>query len=505
MELTFMQRVTQNIMRWLGSKQFFYIVLAFFALEALWVAFSAVYPMAFDEEFHLGIIKIYSEHWLPFLTEQPANADMYGALATDPSYLYHYLMSFPYRLIALITDSQAAQVIFLRILNIGLFGLGLVLFRKVLLRAKTSPVLTHTAILLLVLIPIVPLLAGQINYDNALLPMLAWICLLVFSLTEQIQARKVNMQTIALLVIVVLLTSLIKYAFLPMAVAVGLFLVVIGFRAYRGKWKQLQASLRSSYRKLGQRAKVWLFVGLAVSGGLFIQRYGMNAVNYGTPLPDCSAVIGVDACMSYGPWARNFLYEADPTRPEVSSNPVAFTWTWLQGLHYRLFFMITGPSGSYVNYPPAPLPSAAAIVIGLFGVLALLFYWRQTLLGRPFLIFLLFLSALYVASLWYENYTGFLETDEPVAINGRYLVPVLLPMVAVFGRALVVAFRQWPAALRTWAVLGAIALFLQAGGVFSFILRSDVSWYWPNSAVQSVNENAQKVLDPVIFQGPKHY
>lgn len=500
-----MQRVTQNITGWLGSKRFFYIVLAFFALESLWIAFSAAYPMAFDEEFHFGIIKIYSEHWLPFLTEQPANADMYGALATDPSYLYHYVMSFPYRLIALITDNQAAQVILLRLINIGLFGLGLVLFRKVLLKIKTPPMLTHTALLLLVLIPIVPLLAGQINYDNVLLPMLAWICLLVFALTEQIQARKVHLQTLVLLIIAILLTSLVKYAFLPMAVAVGLYLAVIGFRAYRGKWRQLQASLRSSHDKLGQRAKVLLLVGLVVSGGLFVQRYGMNVVNYGTPLPDCSAVIGVDACMSYSPWARNFLYEADKVNKDVDPNPLAFTWTWLQGLHYRLFFMITGPDGSYVNYPPAPLPSATAIVIGLFGLTALLFYWRQVLLGRPFLIFLLFLSLLYVASLWYENYTGFLETGEPVAINGRYLVPVLLPMVAVFGRALVVAFEKWPAAARTWAAVGAIVLFLQAGGVFSFILRSDDEWYWPSTTVQSMNENAQKVLDPVIFQGPKHY
>jgi hypothetical protein len=36
--------------------------LIFFVLEGLWIACSAVYPMAFDEEFHFGLIKVYSHH-----------------------------------------------------------------------------------------------------------------------------------------------------------------------------------------------------------------------------------------------------------------------------------------------------------------------------------------------------------------------------------------------------------------------------------------------------------
>lgn len=506
MEVTFMQQITSKIIAVLGSRRFFYVVLGFFVLESLWVALSAMYPMAFDEDFHFGIIKIYGEHWLPFLIEQPPNADAYGALATDPSYLYHYVMSFPYRLFALFTDSQAAQVIFLRVLNIGLFAAGLILFRKVLLRAQASPVLAHTAIALLVLIPIVPLLAGQINYDNALMPLLAWICLLVFALTDQLRARRPSVQTLALFVIALLLVSLIKYAFLPMAVAAGVFLLIVAYRSFKGRWQRFSKALQTSYHKLATHTKTWLLVGLVVAGGLFAQRYGLNTINYGTPLPDCAAVIGVDSCMSYGPWARNYLYEAEKNdlQIDVNPNPLAFTWTWLQGLHYRLFFMINGPQGGHLNYPPVPLPSATAIVIGLFGALGLLWYWRQVLLGRPYLIFLLFLSVLYVGSLWHENYTGFLETGEPVAINGRYLIPVLLPMAAVFGRALVVALKPWPA-MKTASAAVAILLFLQAGGVFSFILRSDTDWYWPNNVVNAVNEGAQKILDPIIFQGPKQY
>src|SRR5689334_14996904 len=103
----------------LSSRRFYLVVIGFFALESVWVALSSRYPMAFDEDFHFGIIKIYAHHWLPFLSGQPASANAYGALAADPSYMYHFLMSFPYRIAAFFTDSQAAQVIILRFLNIG--------------------------------------------------------------------------------------------------------------------------------------------------------------------------------------------------------------------------------------------------------------------------------------------------------------------------------------------------------------------------------------------------
>src|ERR1700689_5557788 len=114
----------------LGSKWFFWIILVVFILSAAWIALSAVYPQAFDENFHFGLIQTYSHYWLPFLSSQPPHANAYGAVARDPSYLYHYLMSFPYRLIALFIHGQTGQVIALRFINIGFFSAGLILFRR---------------------------------------------------------------------------------------------------------------------------------------------------------------------------------------------------------------------------------------------------------------------------------------------------------------------------------------------------------------------------------------
>ena len=85
--------------------------MALFVLQAAWIALSGRYPMAFDENFHLGIIRLYAHHISPFWSGQPAGANAFGAVARDPSYLYQYLMSFPYRLVSIFTSSQTAHVL----------------------------------------------------------------------------------------------------------------------------------------------------------------------------------------------------------------------------------------------------------------------------------------------------------------------------------------------------------------------------------------------------------
>jgi hypothetical protein len=379
----------------------------------------------------------------------------------------------------------------------------LVLFYKLLLRAGSSRLVANTALALFVLIPIVPLLAGQINYDNLLLPLVAWTCLLVLRLHEQLQARMFSVQTVAVLLIVCMLASLVKYAFLPIAMAVAIFVGVQVWRAFRGHNRQLRVVLQQSYRTLSTRAKASLLVLLVLSAGLFVQRYGVNVISYHTPLPACDAVLSTDECLAYGPWARNYRYAHD--KLAVDTNPAAYTWAWLQGMHYRLFFTVNGPKSDYVSYPPVPLPSAAAIILTITGSLALLFYWRKLFAGHEFLAFLLLLAVLYCAVLWINNYSDFVATGRPVAVNGRYLLVVLLPLAAVFSRALQLAAQRWATVVTPWMALAAVLLILQGGGVFSFILRSDAGWDWPNSAVVHANNGARHILQPLIFEGNKFY
>jgi hypothetical protein len=495
------QQLSRKLSRLLGSPRLYWVVIGFLAFEALWIALSARYPMAFDEDFHFGVIKIYSGHVHPFLPGQPDGANAFGALAADPSYLYHYAMSFPFRLISFITNSQTAQVIFLRLINIAVFSGAVVLFRKVLLRAGASQSLVTISTLLFALIPTVPLLAGQINYDSLLLLSLAWVCWLTLQITEDLQARRVDITHLVFLAASLMLACLVKYAFLPIALAVALYISILALVCFWHRAPQFGRAIKKGYHRLDRPMKVGLLVLCAVSGLLFAQRYVVNVVRYASPIPDCDAVIGVDACLAYGPWARNYHYAL--AKPEFTPQPLDYTWQWFQGLHYRLFFTITGPP-RFTNYPPSPLPSAAAITLALCGVVSLIFYWRKIFTTQPYFVFLIGMAAIYVAVLWFQNYSQYKQTGQPVAINGRYLIPLILPLCAVFGRGMAQGLRLWPKA-KVYVSILAIILFVQGGGIVSFILRSDETWYWPNRTVVSVNQNVQKVLKPIIFEGPKAY
>jgi dolichyl-phosphate-mannose-protein mannosyltransferase len=495
-----MDKVTRIIAAVLGSRKFTFATLGFFVFESLWVALSAVYPMAFDEDFHFGLINLYGHHWLPFLSSQPDGTSQFGPLYRDPSYLYHYLMSFPLRFIELFTHNQAAEVVFLRLINIALFGVGLVLFYRLARRAGAGRRLANVTLALFVLIPIVPLLAGQINYDNLFFPAVALTCLLVLRAQEQLRARKLSAALVVGLLVLFLLSCLVKYAYLPIAVAAGVYVLAYAWRTFHKDGRAFLRMMLASYRQTTLGARLGLAAVFVLASVLFAQRYVPNLVSYHTPVPRCDVVLSENECMSYDPWARDYNYAH--TKTAVDKKPTSYFWLWLQGMHLRLFFAINGPASGFVNYSPVPVPAVSFIVLTALLTVALAWRWRQTLARRPFLIFLFGMSLLYMGVLFLDNYLDYLYTGRPVAINGRYLLVVAFPLAAVLGRALGLAMRQWRTA-RLWLAAALVLLFLQGGGVFSFILRSDASWDWPNSMVIHLNNAARDVISPVMVDGSK--
>ena len=116
----------------------------------------------------------------------------------------------------------------LRFINIGLFAAALPLYRRLLLKTGASRALVNLCLAIFVLIPVVPLLAAQINYDNLLLPMTAISLLLAVSLGQELRrTRRLNLKTLLWLAIIVTLTCLVKYAFLPILLVIGAYLTVL--------------------------------------------------------------------------------------------------------------------------------------------------------------------------------------------------------------------------------------------------------------------------------------
>lgn len=479
-----------------GSNKGFWLIVLLFVAQAVWIALSNRYPMAFDEDYHLGIIRLYAHHMNPFWQTQPANASMYGAVYRDPSYLYHFLMSFPYRCVSLFTASQTVQVLWLRFANILLFASGLLIYRRLLRQLGLSALATNFSLLIFTFVPVASLLAAQINYDNLFIPLVALATLWTVELTQETVAyKRINAGRLLRLLILCLLASLVKYAFLPFFVAIGIFLLIVFAKVFKS-FRKLLLTLGFGLTLMTRTKRMVLLLLLVVSAALFLQRYGVNLIRYHTPLPDCSRVLSVRECSDYGPWDRDYLLASQKTSGHNS--PFAYLGQWSYGMWLRLFFTVDGPPTQYQTRGPLFLPAIGAIV---FAILSLLLFIRHApylwnkyrlILGAPALM-----AFLYVLSLWLDGYAAYARTGQPVAINGRYLLPILPLLFAL-------AVLVWRHALAGRHVLKgvvatlAVLCMIWGGGALTFILRSSNSWYWPNATMRTVNVDIRNAVGPAV-------
>ncbi len=486
---------TSRIVAFVGKPIFFRLIMGLFVLQALWIALSGLYPMAFDEDFHLGIISIYAHHISPFLAAQPEGSAQFGAVARDPSYMYQYLMSFPYRLIGLFTNDQTVRVLILRFLDIGLFAWGLVLFRRLMLRTGASRAIVHVCLLVLVLLPVTPLLAAQINYDNLFFPLVALALLWAADLASTIGKRRMDAALVLRLTMLCLFTSLVKYAFLPIFAVIALYLALKAVSMF-GSWKELRSAFMISLRSASKLAVTLLLVGLAVSGLLFAQRYVVNALRYHTPVPACDKVLSVDECSAYGPWARDRHYKQ--TKTGTDHNPVIFMGDWLYGMWLRTFFAVDGPGTRYQTRGPLLFPGISAIIFTVSGMVLVAVYGKRVFrrYGGSALTLMALASFFYVAVLWLDNFAAYVSTGQPVAINGRYLLPVMLPLLLIGALSAGECLRGQEKAKMAVAALGVLSL-LWGGGALTYILRSNDAWYRDNAAVRSANHAVQDTLGPI--------
>ncbi len=463
-------------------------------LETLWLVFSAQYPMAFDENYHFGLIRLHAEQWTPFFTVQPHNASVYGAVVRDPSYLYHWLMSFPYRLISLCTHNQTAQIIFLRLINVALFTYGIVLYRRIVRKIGVSRALTNALFAVFILIPVVPFLAAHINYDNMFFVAVPLTILLTLRLMDGFAYKRIGALNLLALLAVLFLSSLIKYPFLPVFAATGLF---VAWRLWRTQLLS-RAGLRSfaaSFRPLPW-VKQWLLVVVCLlSIGLFAERYAANIVTYHNPVPACDAVISEDECEQYGPYGRD--HSLKQKRPaSFHANPVVYGWQWLYGMWYRLFFAI---NYNYANSPPLLIISVTAIVMAVLLALGMAARFRPLFAGQPARQLIAWVTLGYILALFADGFSAYNKTAQPVAINGRYLIP-FLPFLFAFGGLAWAQLLRGHLAVKAAFASVVIAIFLlQGGGTMTFIVRSNDTWMWNNGAVRAANRVVRSAVWPFVI------
>ncbi len=479
-----MQRLTatSNLLRTLlSSRIFFLIVIGIFTLSSLWVAIFSLYPMAFDEDFHMGLIRIYASSWLPYGIEHTRDMATFGSAAADPSYLWQYLLSFPYRLMEAFGWNERSIVTVLRVINVATVTAALVAYRQAFLEAGLGKAKSNFAIALFSLIPILPVLAGQVNYDNPLLLLTAFTFLFAmrwyktFKKTKTIPAKETY-----LLALTILFTAPVKYAYLPLAAGVVLWLIAVLYvNRKKIAWDKQWGRFVNETKRLPKYAKI-IGIILCLIGAFFSAHYATNYVTYGSLTPACDEVFDEEACLNYGPWGRDYFLMQD-LRPEFRpvSLPIYIAANWIPDMAVRLTFAVAGPTNDYRTREPLPLLLGSFSVLLAIGSISTLFAIRKAT-RNPIITLTAFAGSLYLLLLIFRLYSSYQSTGEPLAINGRYLLP-LLPMT---GMSLIIA-TVWLAQRlhieRLLPVIGTIALIVliaTGGGVLTYSILAEPSWYW---------------------------
>lgn len=490
--------------RILGSNWFLGAIIGFFLLQTIWIALSAIYPMLFDEEYHLGIIDIYSRQLSPFIYIQPPEASFHGDITRYGSYMFHYLMSFPYRLTQFLGLDLQTTIIAMRLFCIGFVVAGLFVFRAFLLRTGLTKSLSNLAIGFFTLIPLIPFAMSQINYDSLAFLLIATIFYLAIRAIENNNKQVV---WLTLLLAVSSLACLVKFTILPIAFANVLFVGIVLWRRHKAKLaSRLLGQIKKTPRVVMVVSALFLLLGL----GLFVERYGTNIIQYQTIEPKCDRIHSRESCYQYTVWRRDTTWKQNNDNANiVRNNPLVYTTTYWaphifgdftvtaafiykEARDLEIRYLPSGP-GSMQASAGAPVLRWGSWVVLAISLIALSITWKK-LPNRKFRYLVLLTLAIYATSLWLRNYSDYLNIGAGTAAQGRYFIPLLIPIFAVVG----LAFRHILTRMRYQLAFLAIAAILltQGGGLANYILYSNSRWYWPENrqTITDINKSTNKVL-----------
>jgi hypothetical protein len=218
--------------------------------------------------------------------------------------------------------------------------------------------------------------------------------------------------------------------------------------------------------------------------------------------------------MQYTVWRRDTTWkEANDAKQVVRDNPLVYTTEYWAPHIFNDFFVV----GALVNQTDKPLelrhlPSGpgslqasagnpvlrySGWVIAVISLFVVWRYWRH-IPHKKLLALIALVLIIYTTSLWIRNYTDYLRIGAGTAAQGRYFIPLLIPILAVVGLALASALRH----TKNRAIILTIflLLFTQGGGVGNYILYSNQRWYWQEQrqTITSLNNSLRKILRTVI-------
>lgn len=463
------------------------LLLCWFAGRVAWMAVELHPFVPPDEVTHLGRVFAYAKVW--GVPDNGPGTFEYGLVDHRP-WLYYWVMA---RSLAL-NVVPLPDLIFARLLNgvlgLGIVGMGIVWMRdwcsspwaRVLFTAMLTNTLMFTG------------LSASLSYDNGA-NFLATAAVLA-STRLRLTRRPGWLLAFGALV---LAGCLAKRTFLPLGFLLVLLLVAREGRHWRSWSRALAEALRGAgARTLAGAASVVLLAAFVLA------LYGGNLLHYGKLRPGFDQVVGERNAMQNRVFARSRILE----RFRSGEIDIAEARRQAQRIHHAgdrgdtLFLLKTAqlPESSVMGraaYVPVwgfsmlrssvgylghrrALKSDALLmpycaVLALAAVLAAARWRPGAAFGVPVDAAFLVVGYAFVL-MWFVNYPTY-QTSRYVglALQGRYLFPVLVPLYGMVAWSL---GALSPARARPWIVAAVAGLYLY-GDLPWLLQRIDARWLWP--------------------------
>jgi hypothetical protein len=443
-----------------------------------------------DEVTMLGKCEVFSRYFL--LPENSPSSYQFG-LVTNIPWLYFWFMGKVLHL----NFFGLSHIIFLRLTNIPIaFCTTYFVWR--LLKLFTDDRLTQLLLIVAMTNTLMfSFLSSSISYDNLtnLLAAMAIYYLFAFSMHR-------SGNDLALFVLCQLVGCLTKVTFLPLAVALGVILIVREVRSI--------ASLPMAfigYFGRFHKKRIILAAGIFICLVCNIQLYGNNLLHYGVLEPAMEQVIPLEQAMNYRLTARNYIFNQFKdgqisimqawdmaTRithvkdrldtiglinnyaslQQSGFRPMGlleYSGTWFNQM-LATFFGIK----AHISMPSQGLPFQALILLFSVTVISVVLRWKLSDSNCMYYSSMLLIIVFYAALLMYKvNYSEYLNSwNIGLTVAGRYLFPVIGPIYVLSSLYLMRLFTRSDARL-TLAI--AVTVILIGSDFPYFLLYAAPDWY----------------------------
>lgn len=484
----FIIKLYDNLKLVIGSNYFFLFVVSLFVISASWIAVSFRYPFLFDERFHFDVIKIFSKQFSPIIYSQGTDLDMYGNLTFGNASIYHYILSYPYRLFDFILSNENQVIIALRLLNISLVAWGLYIYSKLFQEIGVSKALANISLLLFTLIPLLVFVSATISYDNMLFVVTAAFFLYGARI---VSGKAISPKSYYIFILVGILGTLVKFTFIPVFV-LGLGFVIFWMHKDKKHLKTLKASIRSWDRKI----VTLLLIPFVLLLSLLIFRYGVSLAVYHTPLPRCDRLMSHERCL------QNAVYslENDARSTKNLRSPYPFqvyTQEWGRTMLLQLDTSAGVTKNDKIEIGKQIPVIATLLSLGvIIGSTVLIYQWK-TLEKNTGWHFLIICSLGLVITLFIFNSMSYYSYNLDVNVQSKYLLSVT-PVILAFATVATSRLLDNRRALKIVVLCFVIILATQGGGATKQLVNAKPTWYWDDVTIQDTNIKIKSLLSRLI-------